>query len=360
MKALLAFLLFAATAGAQISPWLARVKAQNSDLFAFEGATGRVWSYRMTIVETEHRLVTGARYKVWAFGGTVPAPTLVVREGDTMRIRVTNETSAEHTIHSHGLFVPQRMDGVPHLHGARDSHAQHTRQTSMPKAIAPGESFTYEYIARPSGTHWYHCHVNTNEHLNRGMAGVLIVLPREPDPAVDVEDVLLLQEWNSKYAQGGQPGHPRETHEADVFTINGLSFPDTKRIAAEIGQTCRLRVVNAGMQFHSIHLHGHSFLVTHKDGAPLAEPPEMDTVAVGPGERVDLVLVANNPGEWPLHCHDSSHQTNGGLYPGGMMTHLLIGAEPSPQSDGPVAGPALAEVRKRWRRSAQIRLSGSP
>jgi FtsP/CotA-like multicopper oxidase with cupredoxin domain len=284
-----------------------------------------------------------------------------------MRIRVTNETSAEHTIHSHGLFVPQRMDGVPHDHGAvsNDAHANHGTHAndaaaSMPRAIAPGETFTYEYIARPSGTHWYHCHVNTNEHLNRGMAGVLIVLPREAEPAVDVDEALLLQEWNSRYARGGVPGQPRESNDADFFTINGLSFPNTRRITANIGDICRLRIVNAGMQFHSIHLHGMSFLVTHKDGAPLAEPAEMDTVAIGPGERVDLVFVANNPGEWPLHCHNAAHQTNAGQYPGGMMTHILIGSDPSPQSDGPVAAPALAQVRKLWRRAARMRLDPSP
>lgn len=361
-----------ATEGTE-SSWIARVKAQNNAAFALDeiapAANGkRVWSYRMTIVETEHRLTGGLAYKVWAYGGVVPAPLLVIREGDVMRIRVTNETSVAHTIHSHGLFVPQRMDGVPHRHGMPDggehaapmAHHSMPPARSMPSAIEPGTTFTYEYIARPSGTHWYHCHVNTNEHMKRGMAGPLIVLPRETEPPVDREEVLLLQEWDSRFAKGGQPGHPRDSAEADIFTINGLSFPDTRPLEVAVGATCRLRVINGGTQFHAVHLHGHSFLVTHKDGAPLAEPLEMDTVSVGPGERVDLVFVANNPGEWPLHCHDSTHQTNGGQYPGGMMMHLLVGADPSPATgDGPEGGLALTEVRQRWRRSAHARLFGT-
>lgn len=346
------------------SAWVARVRAQNGEAFALEDiapAQGgrRVWSYRMTIVETEHRLAGGIAYKVWAYGGVVPAPMLVVREGEVMRIRVTNETSVAHTIHSHGLFVPQRMDGVPHQHGAAASAGTHASHRSMPAAIEPGSTFVYEYIARPAGTHWYHCHVNTNEHMKRGMAGPLIVLPREAEPAVDREEVLLLQEWNSRYAKGGQPGHPREGGDADIFTINGLSFPETRRLQVSVGDTCRLRVINGGSQFHSVHLHGHSFLVTHKDGAPLAEPPEMDTVAVGPGERVDLIVVANNPGEWPLHCHDAAHQTNAGQYPGGMMMHLLVGADASPPTGEGPEGSGLAEARQRWRRSAHARLFGT-
>lgn len=353
----IAFILGAAPGHADEAAWIARARAQNGDAFALESVEvkegRRTWSYRMTIVETEHKLVTGAAYKVWAYGGTVPAPLLVVREGDLMRIRVTNETSTGHTIHSHGLFVPQRMDGVPHRHGgAGDAHAGHRM---MPSPIEPGTTFTYEYIARPSGTHWYHCHVNTNEHMKRGMAGPLIVLPREPEPEVDREEVLLLQEWISRFAKGGQPGHPRDGGEADVFTINGRSFPETRSLEVPVGATLRLRVINGGSQFHSVHLHGHSFLVTHKDGAPLAEPVEMDTVAVGPGERVDLVLVANNPGEWPLHCHDATHQTNNGQYPGGMMMHILVGDDPSPATgEGPLAA-RLAELRQQWRKSARSR-----
>jgi len=360
VKALLllcALLPLAGAASAEVSEaqWIERVRAQNNEHFQFEGVkienAKRVWSYRMSIVETEHTLSEGLVYKVWAYGGSVPAPTLVVREQDVMRIRVTNETSTEHTIHSHGLFVPQRMDGVPHAHGIQRSESGETNP-HMPAAIAPGESFTYEYSARPAGTHWYHCHVNTNEHLKRGMAGALIVLPKKPDPPVDCDEVLLLQEWNSKYARGGQPGDPREQGANDWFTINGRSYPKTRPIQLEPGQVCRLRVINAGTQFHSMHLHGHSFLVTHKDGARIAQPAEMDTVPVGPGERVDLLVLGNNPGEWPLHCHDPTHQTNAGAYPGGMMTHFLVGKDPSPATgDGPIAG-TLSDVREWWQRGA--------
>lgn len=314
-----------------------------------------VWQYELVISETEHKLQNGAMYKVWAYNGQVPAPTIVAREGDWVRIRLINETSVNHTIHSHGLYVPQRMDGVPHDHGLGQQNHNNpasSKDEFMPRPVAPGESFTYEYIARPAGTHWYHCHINTNEHLNRGMAGALIVLPRQPEPKVDHDLIMLLQEWNSRYAQNGTPGSPKELNDYDFFTINGKSFPETKTVQVELGETVRIRFINAGALPHSMHLHGHSFLVTHKDGFPLAEPAEMDTVLIGPGERVDIIVLANNPGDWALHCHTAAHQTNNGIYPGGMMTHLKVGKISSPkEGEGPI-GKDLKSIRSVWRLSA--------
>jgi FtsP/CotA-like multicopper oxidase with cupredoxin domain len=326
-----------------------------SDLFEANGPVREgdriVWNYKIVVTETEFRLANGTGYKVFAYGGQVPGPILIAREGDWVRIKLINQTSEPHTIHSHGLFVPQRMDGVPHDHSSMGTGGQEEMNTAP-----PGGSFTYEYIARPSGTHWYHCHVNTNVHLNRGMSGALIILPSKPEPRVDQDIILLLQEWDSRFAQSGQPGNPRDTYHSDFFTINGKSFPQTPVVSAKVGDVLRFRIINAGGQLHSIHLHGHTMLVTHKDGIPLPEPLEMDTVAVAPGERVDFLVRTNNPGEWPVHCHIAAHQTNGGAYPGGEMFHLLVGdtAEPS-TGTGPI-GPGTESLRRTWRQSARCRL----
>jgi FtsP/CotA-like multicopper oxidase with cupredoxin domain len=319
-----------------------------------------IWEYELVVSEQELELADGTRYKVWAFGGTIPGPTLIAREGDWVRITLINETSNPHTIHSHGLFVPLRMDGVPHAlngpHGAHGGHGGGHGAGELPRwahPVAPGEAFTYEYIARPAGTHFYHCHVNPNEHLDRGMSGALIVLPREPEPAVDVDVIWLIDEWNSDFAREGTPGHPRQMADYNFFTINGASFPYTESIHAPLGGLVRLRVINAGALSHALHLHGHTFLVTHKDGAPLAEPLEMDTVPISPAERVDLIIAANNPGLWHFHCHSSPHVTNNGQYPGGMMSHLVVGDELFPETgEGPEA-PGLEAVRRAWRSYAR-------
>ena len=319
-----------------------------------------VWEYELVVSEEELPLADGTPYKVWAFNGTVPGPTLLAREGDWVRITLINETSNPHTIHSHGLYVPLRMDGVPHaLNGGHQGHGmEHMPAWTQP--VEPGGSYTYEYIARPAGTHFYHCHVNPNEHLDRGMSGALIVLPRLQEPPVDVDVIWLIDEWNSAYAQQGTPGHPREMGDYNFFTINGASFPATEAIRAATGTVVRLRIINVGVLSHPMHLHGHSFLVTHKDGQPLAEPLEMDTVLVGPAERVDLIIAANNPGTWHFHCHASPHVTNDGKYPGGMMSHLVVGDDPFPETgEGPVA-PGLEELRRSWRRYARAALGLPP
>lgn len=328
-----------------------------TDLFEASGPTHEgdriVWQYKIVVTESELRLANGLPYKVFAYGGRVPGPTLVAREGDWVRIKLINRTSEPHTIHSHGLFVPQRMDGVPNDHFSMGHPDDSSEVTDVAQ---PGGTFTYEYIARPSGTHWYHCHVSTNEHLNRGMSGALIIFPRKPEPTVDQDIVLLLQEWDSRFSRQGQPGNPRDIYHADFFTINGKSYPDTPLITARIGEVLRFRIINAGGQLHAIHLHGHTMLVTHKDGIPLPEPIEMDTVPVAPGERMDFLVRVNNPGEWPLHCHIAAHLTNAGVYPGGEMLHVLVGdsAHPS-EGDGPM-GPGTESLRRVWRQSARCRL----
>ncbi|NBD07548.1 MULTISPECIES: multicopper oxidase family protein [Corallococcus] len=310
-----------------------------------------VWEYELVVSERKLRLADGTMYKVWSFGGSIPGPTLVAREGDRVRIRLVNETSNPHSLHSHGLWVPHRMDGAPHPHPAGQSH-EGMELPVWANPVPPGQSYTYEYIARPAGTHWYHCHVNTNEHLDRGMSGALIILPRTAEPAVDQDLVMLLDEWNRDYADMGTPGHPRDSGLYDIFTINGRSYPETESFHPRLGDVVRVRFINAGALSHSMHLHGHEFLVTHKDGQPLTDPALMDTVTLGPGERVDIVFVANNPGDWPLHCHSSPHVTNAGRYPGGMMAHFLVGPERFPKKgEGPV-GPGIRSLRELWRASA--------
>src|SRR5436309_895087 len=104
-----------------------------------------VWSYELVVREGELRLADGTGYKVWGFGGLVPGPTLLAREGDWVRIRLINETSVPHTIHSHGLFVPNRMDGVPHALGMDAAHDH--GGAALPdwtQPVQPGESYVYE------------------------------------------------------------------------------------------------------------------------------------------------------------------------------------------------------------------------
>ncbi len=273
---------------------------------------GQSHKFALTIEDTILTLVDKQTFHVFAFNGQTPGPLIHVQEGDEVTIAVENQTTLPHTIHWHGLLQrgTWQMDGVP---------------DATQRAIAPGETFTYRFIADPPGTMWYHCHVNVNEHVAlRGMWGPFIIVPKNPPPAereVTKDYVLMLSSWVSNWAdkpgQGGLPGD-----DPDFFTINGKSFPDTQPIRVKLGDVVRLRLFGAGDEVHSIHIHGHVFKIYAKDGHPLPAPISADTVLVGPGERYDLLLRADNPGIWMVHDHVDRHTMNGKSPMGGIMTSI--------------------------------------
>ena len=111
--------------------------------------------------------------------GTVPGPILRFREGEVATLRVTNRLDEDTSIHWHGLLIPSEMDGVPGV--------------SFP-GIRAGETFTYRFPVRQSGTYWYHSHSSLQEQL--GMYAPLIMEPNRPDPvAYDREHVVVLSDW---------------------------------------------------------------------------------------------------------------------------------------------------------------------
>lgn len=152
----------------------------------FEGAypveatpTGTVRTFDITAAPTEHALGDGRSLAVWAYNGTVPGPTLRIRLGETLRVRFSNALPHETTIHWHGVRLPNEMDGVPSL--------------TQP-AVAPGDTFVYEFTPKDAGTFWFHPHVRSSEQVERGLYGVLIVEDVEPPP-YDRDLVWVLDDW---------------------------------------------------------------------------------------------------------------------------------------------------------------------
>jgi CopA family copper-resistance protein len=123
--------------------------------------------------------LTGKPRVATVVNGSLPAPLLRWREGDTVTVRVTNELAESTSIHWHGFVLPAAMDGVPGL-----SYA----------GIAPGETFTYRFPLRQNGTYWYHSHSGFQE--QSGLYGPIVIEPREPEPfGYDREHVVLLSDW---------------------------------------------------------------------------------------------------------------------------------------------------------------------
>lgn len=277
-------------------------------LFGASVVHAEVRHFDMTVEEVTLDVAPGFKYKVWAYNGQVPGPLLRVHEGDTVEVSLTNNTTLSHTIHWHGMYQTNswKSDGVPDI---------------TQKAIEPGDSYTYRFVADKTGTLWYHCHVNVPEHVGlRGMWGPLIVDPKAPIPLekqVTKEAILMFSAWNpevaNKYGEGGQPGEP-----VSYFSINGKAFPTTQPLRVKKGDVLRLRLIAATVDV-AFHLHGHDMLVTHKDGLPLEHPYPADVLHLSPGERYDVIVNMNNPGRWIAHDHIEHHTSNNGKAPGGSV-----------------------------------------
>jgi plastocyanin len=114
--------------------------------------------------------------------------------------------------------------------------------------------------------------------------------------------------------------HPMYNPLYNTFTVNGKAFPDTPVFAVREGEMVKFRIINAGNQVHTWHPHGHTMLVTHKDGYPWSGGPQgMDTLAIAPGERYDYVMKMDNPGLWMVHDQMGQYAANDNVHPGGMM-----------------------------------------
>jgi len=166
----------AAVAG--VAPMLPEVRSQAArvDAGVLAGAT-----FDLEIGETRVN-ITGRERTALTINGSLPGPLLRWREGDTVTLHVRNALDEDTSIHWHGILLPANMDGVPGLsfHGIR-----------------PGETFTYRFVVKQSGTYWYHSHSGFQEQL--GVYGPLIIEPREPDPLVyDREHVVMLTDWTDE------------------------------------------------------------------------------------------------------------------------------------------------------------------
>lgn len=278
---------------------------QGGQPLAYQEENG-VKVFKITARTVRWPILDGVTVTALTYNGTVPGPLIRVTEGDRVRVVLKNELDDPTTIHWHGVEVPNTMDGVPGV-------------TQDP--VQPGETFTYEFEAKPAGTFWYHSHFEGDVQVGAGLYAPFIIDPKEPvliKP--DVDATLMLGEWLVRGGQTFAP-MPMAGMEPNYFTINGKAFPATERINVKKGQLIRLRLVGTGQLIHPMHLHGLPFKIVATDGHPVPEAVQLtkDTLSVAPGERYDIEFVATEPGQWILHCHILHHTTNDNVEPGGLM-----------------------------------------
>jgi FtsP/CotA-like multicopper oxidase with cupredoxin domain len=241
-------------------------------------------------------IAPGMKAHLWGYNGQSPGPTIECVEGDHLRLFVTNRLPEHTTVHWHGMELPNGMDGVG---GLTQPH------------IKPGKTFVYEFVAKRSGTFMYHPHADEMVQMAMGMMGAFIVHPRDPAfQRVDRDFVFLMSSYDID--PGAYMPKIMTMTDFNLWTWNSRVFPGIDSLVVRLGDRVRVRVGNLTMTNHPIHKHGAPFTVTCTDGGWVpasARIPEVTTdVPVG-GMRA-FEFVADEPGDWAIHCHKSHHTMN--------------------------------------------------
>jgi FtsP/CotA-like multicopper oxidase with cupredoxin domain len=249
--------------------------------------------FHLVAEPVKHEIIPGKIVNLWGYNGTAPGPTMQAMQGDRVRIVVDNHLPESTSMHWHGFDIPFDMDGGPGL--SQDP-------------ISPGGRFIYEFTLQQEGTYFYHSHMAMQEML--GMIGAFIMHPKEPyDPPADKDFAIVLQEYA---ILPNNPTPNTMNMEFNWLTFNGKSGPASTPLIVRHGDRVRLRLINLGMDHHPIHLHGHQFVITGTEGGrqPKATWGPNNTVLVGVAQARTVEFVANNPGNWMIHCHMPHHMMN--------------------------------------------------
>lgn len=315
------------------------------------------------LVIGEQTLGIGDRLaRATAINGTVPGPLLRFREGETVTLRVQNDLDEDTSIHWHGLLLPPEMDGVPGV--------------SFP-GIPPGETFTYRYPVRQSGTYWYHSHSGLQEQT--GVYGPLIIDPAGPDPVqYDREYVVVLGDWtfgdpnrvlaNLKkmggyynfqrrtlgdlFGDAGDEGlgarlsdrlrwgrmRMEATDIADVtghtytYLINGLPPSANWTGLFSPGERVRLRFINAGAAtYFDVRIPGLEMTVVQADGQNV-QPVTVDEFRIALAETYDVIVQPTEDRAYTLFAEtmDRSGYASGTLAPREGMSAEIPSTRPRP------------------------------
>jgi FtsP/CotA-like multicopper oxidase with cupredoxin domain len=216
---------------------------------------------RFNLVASEQtvQLGSGSKVAAWTFGGTSPRPTLRVTEGDLVEVTVTNRLPEPTTIHWHGIDLPNAEDGVAGV---------------TQDAIMPGKTFTYRFIAKDAGTHWYHSHQEPATQIPKGLYGTVVVTPKQSDNEHD--QTVAIHTW--------------QTSSGKRLAFNTADTLDRK--AMKPGTLVHLRITNTDSNQHLVQLLGTPFKVVAIDGRDITKPSVLhdERIEIAAGGRVDLVF----------------------------------------------------------------------
>jgi FtsP/CotA-like multicopper oxidase with cupredoxin domain len=243
----------------------------------------RVVEVDLTAAPARLTLVPGSTTSAFAYNGTVPGPTLEVREGDRVIIHFRNELAEPTTVHWHGMHLPASSDGSPY------------------DAVPPGG--TRDYVFTPqrgsAGTYWYHPHPHhrTGYQVAQGLFGALIVRAAD-DPLAGIPERLLILSDN-RFLTGGELDFPQHhSHqgridrengrEGGVLFVNGQLSPS---VSIRSGEVQRWRIINASAaRVYRLAIPGQRLVQVGTDGGLFERPVETDDVLIASSERVEVLV----------------------------------------------------------------------
>jgi FtsP/CotA-like multicopper oxidase with cupredoxin domain len=252
--------------------------------------------------------------RMLGYNGSIPGPTLKVRQGSEVIVNVTNDGDLDTTVHWHGLRLENKYDGVPH-------------ETQTP--IPVGGSFTYRIRFPDAGLYWYHPHIREDYTQELGLYGNILVLPNEPDywpPAhrdiVLTLDDLLLEDGKIAPFSPSETTHTAMGRYGNVLLISGE--PELK-LTAKTGEVLRLWLTDtANTRVFRVRLPGARMKLVGGDSGRVEHEEFVSEVLLAPSERAVVDVLVDQPGQLTLE-----HHTPNRVYPLASVTVTKEPAEPS-------------------------------
>ncbi|OUS06261.1 copper oxidase [Rhodobacterales bacterium 52_120_T64] len=267
---------------------------------------------------------------IWGYEGGVPGPVIRVPQGRKVSRKFFNDLPQGSSIHWHGIRIENAMDGVVGL---------------TQEAVAPGDSFDYDFTVPDAGTYWYHPHNKTWEQMARGLYGALIVEESNP-PEVDQDEIFLIDDWRltqeaeidesfgqlMDWSHGGRIGN--------WITVNGSAPGDH---AVRQHERLRLRLVNvANSRIFNLEVEGLQGWVVALDGQPLDEPFTANQLTLAPAQRADLIVdvtaAAGEKGALVMHDRGNTFRLASFHVDGVARPSRLKESQSLPQNPVPALG----------------------
>lgn len=284
------------------------------EVYEENGRTVR--EYNFVAFDKEIEIAPGLFFPAWTYNGRVPGPTIRCTEGDLIRVHFINAGSHPHTIHFHGIHSAA-MDGVPISPNMQGM----PRELTGPGQLAPGDNFTYEFVAEPFGCHLYHCHaIPLRRHIHKGLYGAFIIDPPEARPPAR-EMMMMMNAFDTNFDGGNE-----------IYAVNTIAFAYMNEpIPIKVNELVRLYLINI-LEFdliNSFHLHANFF--NYYDHGTTLEPTlrTVDTIIQAQAQRGILEFSYKFPGMYMFHAHVSEFTELGWM----GMFHVTEGEEASEPHD---------------------------